>query len=68
MNFLILKESVLMNNIKIEIQTRTSRKNGSEYDCLVITFPNGYERVLYFQNEADKILIKQGLKLASEGK
>jgi len=38
-----------------------SKKNGSQYVCLEVTLPNGYKKVIFPQNSAEKYVFSSNL-------
>lgn len=42
---------------KGRLEKRVSKKTGNEYVVLVLTFPNGYEKVIFLE-EAELYMIK----------
>lgn len=43
-------------NLQGRLEKRISKKN-TEYEVLIITFPNGYEKAVFLDN-AEKFLVK----------
>ena len=36
-------------NIKCELVERVSKKTGKKYNCLQLTFPNGYKKTVFLE-------------------
>ena len=39
----------IQNNYEVRLEEKISKKSGNPYYCLVITFPNGYEKIVYLE-------------------
>lgn len=42
-------------NWKLFKVTRVSAKTNTPYECLILDF-NGYQKVIYYQNQAEKVI------------
>lgn len=47
--------------VKAEIVSGVSKKSGKEYIALRITFPNGFEKLVFPKDSAEAFIFKQSL-------
>lgn len=51
----------MANEIKVEatLKKGISKKTGNPYICVEIQFPNGFKKVVFPQNQAEKYVFEQ---------
>ncbi len=42
--------------VKAELKQGVGKKSGKPYVCIVLTFPNGFQKYIFPQNDAEKFL------------